>query len=77
MNLKYYKFKITQKNNDICAICFETINQINNITITNCNHKYHSSCIFKWVNQKCKNYNLCPMCRQILFSINTPISTKE
>jgi hypothetical protein len=46
-----------------CPICFE-----NNVNCsTNCNHKYHSECIDKWILQ---GNNKCPICREMLFKCN-------
>jgi hypothetical protein len=55
-------------NNDNCPICFLEINEKTNITITNCNHKYHTSCIIQ-----CKNFT-CPLCRNDLKETNTIIT---
>lgn len=41
-----------------CPICIKTIN--NNLSITECLHVFHSSCIAKWL-----KYNAnCPLCRE-------------
>lgn len=45
---------------DNCPICQEKISS--NITITKCNHTFHSSCLFEWFSKG----NNCPMCRTIL-----------
>lgn len=43
--------------NDVCAICF---NEMNQAKITNCGHFYHASCLRKWLYVK----DTCPMCHQ-------------
>lgn len=52
--------KIEKLATDDCPICHEKIKS--NITITQCNHTFHSTCLFKWL----VNKNSCPMCREIL-----------
>ena len=48
---------------DFCGICFETYNS-NNITITQCGHKFHFSCLQLYKSNK------CPICNFILFENN-------
>lgn len=40
-----------------CAICLESIQNPCN---TNCNHKFHYTCLFKWIES---NKTSCPLCR--------------
>jgi hypothetical protein len=47
-----------------CCICLEKILN-KNITITECNHLFHTSCLLKYNNQK------CPICRQLMYEIST------
>lgn len=50
-----------------CFICQEDYNGNNiNITITNCNHKYHCSCLLHWLSIG-KN---CPYCNELLIENN-------
>lgn len=45
-------------NDDICSICYDSLED-NNTTEIECGHKYHINCIIKWFrtgNQK------CPLC---------------
>jgi len=44
-----------------CAICFEQIDMVN-VTVTTCGHSFHSSCMFKAL----ENNDCCPMCRHQL-----------
>jgi len=41
-----------------CCICYEEM-VMNNFTVTECGHKFHSKCIFKNLAQRLE----CPMCR--------------
>jgi len=45
-----------------CAICLESIPEDNDLSITVCKHKFHTSCLLKWIS----NNNLCPLCRTTL-----------
>lgn len=47
-----------------CCICLEKILNTN-VTITKCNHLFHTSCLLKYNNQK------CPICRQLMYEIST------
>ena len=55
-----------------CCICFERIDY-KNVSITECNHSFHTSCLLKYNNKK------CPICRQSLYEeeINLTISVNE
>jgi hypothetical protein len=47
-------------NKSECCICLgEILNK--NISITECNHSFHTSCLLKYNNKK------CPICRQSLY----------
>lgn len=53
-----------EENKETCPICLEYILfPKNNICITICNHKFHTSCILQISNTK-----ICPYCRQELFN---------
>ena len=45
-----------------CAICLGIMKHDDLITITNCNHKFHSACLEEWK----KKDNRCPKCRKPL-----------
>ncbi len=45
-----------------CSCCLENIYQ-NDSSITKCAHKFHTSCLVKWV---ATGKNTCPLCREIL-----------
>lgn len=47
-----------------CCICYEEM-VMNNFTVTECGHKFHSKCIFKNLAQRLH----CPMCRVELLHI--------
>ena len=50
---------------DDCPICFEEIEDTNNVVITICRHKFHSTCLFRSVQSS--GYR-CPNCRGSLLS---------
>ena len=66
-------------NEDICSICYEELNSMQNNNIENnqlnqnnaytleCNHKYHSSCIIKWFRS---GRNNCPLCNDTTLDTN-------
>lgn len=43
-----------------CPICLENIDDVD-ISITNCNHYFHTSCLLKIIK------NECPLCKKLLF----------
>ncbi len=43
-----------------CSICLEDLKKGNEIRILDCMHKYHKSCVDKWLSQ---HSNSCPECR--------------
>lgn len=51
-----------------CVICKNCINTTN-ITVTECNHKFHFDCLHKWISIS----NTCPMCREVLIKNLEPI----
>lgn len=57
---------MSELNYSICSICLDELkNEIcKNISITICNHVYHTSCLLKW-----KNIN-CPICRCSMYDEN-------
>ncbi|XP_026442211.1 peroxisome biogenesis factor 10-like [Papaver somniferum] len=47
------------KRDQMCAICWEDMEVGGTTTIKKCSHKFHYSCISKWMNKQ----NTCPLCR--------------
>jgi uncharacterized protein YbaR (Trm112 family) len=47
-----------------CPICYEELNMIN-ITVTECGHTFHASCVFKAMERTVD----CPMCRHQLLEV--------
>lgn len=47
-----------------CPICLDEINETKNKTITDCGHKFHTSCLMK--NSSLNGFG-CPYCREQLF----------
>ena len=43
-----------------CPICYENLSK-DITTIEGCNHKFHTKCIYKWINNN--NSPSCPLCR--------------
>lgn len=50
-----------------CAICMDDIGT-NNCTVTECGHRFHSSCIFRNMIERIE----CPMCRKDLVDMPAP-----
>lgn len=46
---------------ETCSICQEDINEISNMLITTCSHKFHTNCYIKYI--KISEKDCCPMCR--------------
>ena len=60
---------------ETCAVCLDLFDELLNVTITECGHIFHSSCIFKSI--KSGNYD-CPICRTVLYeSTNNNMATRE
>jgi hypothetical protein len=45
-----------------CSICHEIMSTVN-ITVTQCNHRFHSNCLINWARKN----NSCPCCRKKLY----------
>lgn len=61
LNKHREELKEREEGGDICSIChmvFLSENYINRLN--RCNHKFHTSCINRWLKQKMT----CPMCRE-------------
>ena len=54
-----------QKDNYNCIICSDDFDKDSIISITNCNHIYHTDCIKEWAKHKSENPD-CPICRKKL-----------
>lgn len=66
-DLNTYNNKQFTSNDTDCAICFETLENINTC-ITKCGHKYCLTCILKHSdNRASKQVVDCPMCRTTLY----------
>lgn len=44
--------------NDVCAICYQSMNETGSVRVTRCRHLFHGSCLRKWLYVQEK----CPMC---------------
>lgn len=56
--------------NDVCAICYQSMNISGSVRVTRCRHLFHGSCLRKWLYVQEK----CPMCSA---SINLIIQAEE
>ena len=45
-----------------CPICYDTINDVNEIFNLPCKHIFHRTCLERWI----QTSNSCPMCRQTI-----------
>lgn len=52
--------------NDVCAICFETLQDGDDITTSNCSKTFHRTCIITWL----MLHDTCPYCRNTFKNIN-------
>ncbi len=63
---KYIKdineYKIESLKEGECIICLENFQKDEIVTIINCNHKYHTHCLYTWFEKK----KTCPLCDKIL-----------
>ena len=57
----------------------DDINDIKNLAITECNHKYHFTCMIKFANSKFnkKEELFCPICKQTITNENKNDTTNE
>ncbi|EYU41061.1 hypothetical protein MIMGU_mgv11b022616mg, partial [Erythranthe guttata] len=61
----------SDKDREVCAVCFDALCQennnhgiINNIGILECKREYHSNCIRRLLQVK----NFCPLCKSVAFN---------
>jgi len=72
VDLSYEKTNIDllriDSKSDECSICYNMLNQPENIGITNCKHVFHLSCLNKWKEAQIlqQMISTCPMCRKRL-----------
>jgi Ring finger domain len=52
--------------NDSCAICYETLEDGDDVTTSNCSKTFHRACIITWLMQ----HDTCPYCRNTFKNIN-------
>ena len=62
INKDIKEYKIESLKEEECLICLENFKKGEIITIINCNHKYHTHCIYSWFEKK----KTCPLCDKIL-----------
>jgi hypothetical protein len=56
-----------------CAICQSVMSEDANISITCCNHKFHSKCILRWS----ARHNSCPCCREPLYETEKTVRVQQ
>ena len=56
----------TDNMNDSCAICYETLEDGDEIATSNCSKTFHRTCIITWLMQ----HDTCPYCRNAFKNIN-------
>ena len=63
--LKENKLAKHQIEETVCNICLSDVEDVNNATITSCNHLYHTNCIEEWLLQPISR-SKCPKCKRVL-----------
>jgi hypothetical protein len=66
MNAEGILIESTDTNLDTCPICINLIGKSQEPYITNCNHRFHKTCM----DMHLKRSNRCPCCRKIVISSN-------
>jgi len=59
-DIQEYKIKLIKEGE--CLICLESFQVDEVVTIINCNHKYHTHCLYSWFEKK----QTCPLCDKSL-----------
>jgi len=59
-DIQEYKIKLIKEGE--CLICLEPFQVDEVVTIINCNHKYHTHCLYSWFEKK----QTCPLCDKSL-----------
>jgi len=61
--------------NEECSICHEPLDTSSqNITLENCKHTFHKSCLKKWVDERKLTARelTCPLCRRTIIPSDVP-----
>lgn len=56
-----------------CPICLELYNYGDEISFINCNHKFHTKCLYDWVKKKSN----CPLCRDEIINVNISVNNSS
>ena len=62
LNNNIFSYENENRDNE-CLICFEPIDNGEDVAILDCNHKFHFECIQKWVKNSSLN-NSCCICEK-------------
>ena len=58
------EFLLGENINESCSICLSELNKNDKCTKLNCDHIYHSKCIYEWFQYK--QIFECPLCRIVM-----------
>jgi len=47
-----------------CSICYDKLSPLKNIVVTECDHTFHFTCIFKNIKTNYNSGDQCPLCRK-------------
>jgi hypothetical protein len=61
--LQRIKLRNVMAKDKMCSICLLDFDDINEATLTSCNHIFHGSCLEDWLAQPISR-NKCPICKQ-------------
>ena len=73
VNKKRSMIELKSPVDEICSICIESVKN-KRVKILPCGHRYHVSCINKWLNSK---KNTCAKCRCVVDSSKVVASCKD
>lgn len=68
---KMFTKKIKQENQ--CPVCLDAIDEEKNYSVTECGHKFHTSCLAKCLHSNGK----CPLCRTVVLDKDNLLSGRE
>ncbi|TXG56662.1 hypothetical protein EZV62_017975 [Acer yangbiense] len=57
----------SSEDEDVCPTCLEEYTSENPMTVMECSHHYHLSCIFEWMERSAT----CPVCGKVMMFVET------